>query len=850
MPAVTQLTPNFLGGVSRQNDDKKLNGQLTECINGYPDPTYGLLKRPGMAYTNQLKKQNGDVFTEAELAGAAWFFIERGVNGSYIGAIKGTNIYVWTADEGTWCTVTNTGTGYLTGTSANDYHFRSVQDTTVITNRTVTTAMQAAGTFVANAVATVMLESLVDGYEYDVNIQGILVSAVAQPSTTYDDMLKYDSGNVNPNHHIVDAVYNLISTQQAASNADFAGTWCLEGYLNSLVIKRFSGTNQILTNYEHADGTFTGTPVAFEIEAYGGLTNAALSVFGDDIDVVADLPLSSFDGHRIRILNSAADEDDYHLKYVAYDGKHGRGYWQETLARDASPGLDASTMPHILLNIGATSFEFKPIPWEPRAAGDDVTSPEPSFIGFPIQSTFFYSNRFGALSEDNVFFGVANDTYNFFVKSAITQVDSDPIDLNVSSVRPVTLSEVLPSPQGLMLFSERQQFQVFTTDGSVLTPSSAIVRSLSNYEMDTNIAPVDVGTTAAFISKVPGYSKLFTLQLRDVEQPPIVVDISKNVIEWIPATVDDVTVSPQNSLIMLIDRDTSYIYLYRYFNNGERDLFQAWTKWQLPGSIETATIVNDSLYIVSQHEDEYTIGTITLDEIPSGDVVATSTGTTGNPCLDMYTRPVSPNVGVVDAVVYDETNDLTKIYVPYTPFQQREAAMLLTVPVADDGTDAEIDADAGYWATAYERTEPVTGYRYFEVKGNFSAYADGIVVGYPYDFDVTLPKFYFRLNESTIDFTSTLTISRVKFSVGRTGAIRFKVKATGSNEWLPVESTTDAGTYQGDANPVEGERQFTVPIHQRNTNFELKVTSNFPYPVSLVSMMWEGNYSPRFYRRA
>ena len=850
MPAVTQLTPNFLGGVSRQNDDKKLNGQLTECINGYPDPTYGLLKRPGMAYTNQLKKDNGDVFTEAELSNSAWFFIERGVNGSYIGAIKGTDIYVWTAENGTWCTVNNTGTGYLTGTSPNDYHFRSVQDTTVITNRTVTTAMQAAGTFVENAVATIMLETLVEGYEYTVTIEGIAATVAAQASTTYDDMLKFNASDINTNHHIVDAVRAMILAQQSASNSDFAGTWCLEGYLNSLVIKRFSGTNQVLTNYEHADGTFSGTPVSFEIEAYGGLTNSALSVFGDDINVVADLPLSSFNDHRIRILNSAADEDDYHLKYVAYDGKHGRGYWQETLARNASPGFDAATMPHILLNIGPTSFEFKPIPWEPRAAGDDVTSPEPSFIGFPIQSTFFYSNRFGALSEDNVFFGTANDIYNFFVKSAITQIDSDPIDLNVSSVRPVTLSEVLPSPQGLMLFSERQQFQVFTTDGSVLTPGSAIVRSLSNYEMDTNIAPVDVGTTAAFISKVPGYSKLLTLQLRDVEQPPIVVDISKNVIEWIPATIDDVTVSPQNSLIMLIDRDTSYLYLYRYFNNGERDLFQAWTKWQLPGSIETATIVNDSLYIVSQHEDEYTIGRVTLDEIPTGDVVATSTGTNGNPCLDMYTRPVSPDPGVVDAVVYDETNDITKIYVPYTPFQQREAAMLLTVPLADDDTDAEIDADAGYWATAYERTEPVTGYRYFEVKGNFSSYEDGIVVGYPYDLDVTLPKFYFRLNESTIDFTSTLTISRVKFSVGRTGAVRFKVKATGSNEWLPVESTTDAGTYQGDSNPVKAERQFTIPIHQRNTNFELKVTSNFPYPVSLVSMMWEGNYSPRFYRRA
>ncbi len=62
MPAITQQISNFLGGVSRQNDDKKLDGQVSECINGYPDPTYGLLKRPGMKYINQLKDAGGNPF--------------------------------------------------------------------------------------------------------------------------------------------------------------------------------------------------------------------------------------------------------------------------------------------------------------------------------------------------------------------------------------------------------------------------------------------------------------------------------------------------------------------------------------------------------------------------------------------------------------------------------------------------------------------------------------------------------------------------------------------------------------------------------------------------------------------
>ena len=926
MPAVTQLTPNFLGGVSKQNDDKKLEGQITECINGYPDPTFGLLKRPGMKHINVLKKANGDVFTKTELADAVWFYIDRASAGSYIGAIKGTNIYIWTASDGTFCTVTNNATSYLTGTSSNDYHFRSIQDTTIITNKTVTTAMQAAGTFVANAVATLKLLTVVETFDYTVTIQNIESKVTAQNNTTFDDMLLYNTslnvtdtdtlvggtgysttldvnttggdgsgltvdivanasnvvtsvtvnnpgtgytvgntititgGNadatfdiktitnsVNANHHLIDSIKATIEEQHTASNTDFNGIWYLEGYNDSIVIKRGTGTNAVKTDYS----AVTGTPVAFEIDARGGLNNNAIEVFEDDVTDVSKLPLESFGGHNVRILNSDSAEDDYHVKFVAYDTtlNRGRGFWKETVARDASPGVNNTTMPHELANTGATTFTFGPITYKSRLTGDDVTSPIPSFIGSKINSTFFYSNRFGVLSGDNITLGVANDSYNFFVKSALTQIDSDPIDLNVSSVRPVSLSEVLPSPQGLILFSERQQFQLYATDASTLTPTSAVIRTLANYEMATDIAPVDVGTTSAFISRVPGYSKLFTMALRDVEQSPIVVDISKAVLEWIPATVDDITTSPPNSVVMLIDRDTSYLYLYRYYNNGEKDLFQAWTKWELPGTIQAAKIINDNVFVVQQYEDEYSIGSIVLDEIPAGDSVSDTTTFEGNACLDMATRPVSPGGGV-SAVVYEVALDRTKIYLPYKPLSNTKGAMLLNVPKAEvNNTTAALEADAGYWAEVEGFIEPGTGYYYFEIQGDFTGYADGMLVGYNYDLEITLPKFYYRRDETTTDYTATLTIARVNFSLGRTGAVVFKSKATGSNEWVAVKNVAEASYYTGDSNPIKEEKTFTVPIHQRNTNFELKVTSNLPYPVSLVSMMWEGNYSPRFYRR-
>ena len=847
MPAITQQIPNFLGGVSRQTDDKKLINQLTECVNGYPDPTFGMLKRPGMKHTNVLKKANGTAFTKTELADAAWFFIDRATAGSYIGAIKGTDLFVWTAAEGTFCTVTNTGTGYLTGTKQDDYHFRSIQDTTIIANKTVTTAMQAAGTFVANSQGTLKLLTLTSGDICTVTIKGTstgtahTATATAQSSATFTTFLT----GTHATHDLLGAIKTLLEARQTASDTQFNGKWYINSFANSITIRKTTEANAVVVDQEPGGSV---TYSAFSLSAVGGDLNNSLEASQDDVTNVSELPLESFHNHNLKILNSDTEDDDYYLKYIAADGVGGKGYWQETIARDVSPGLNSATMPHELANTGATTFTFGPITYKNRLTGDDNTNPQPSFVGKKISSTFFYSNRFGVLSEDNVIFGVANDNYNFFSKSALTQVDSDPIDLNVSSVRPVTLSDVLPSPQGLLLFSERQQFQVYATDASILTPTSAVIRTLSNYEMATNVQPVDIGTTTAFVSRVPGYSKLFTMALRDVEQTPVVVDISKAVLEWIPDTVDDLTVSPPNSIVMLVDRDTSYLYMYRFYNNGKEDLFQAWVKWELPGTIQAARIINDAVTVVSQQENEYTIGAIELDELPSGNILATSTSFTGNVPLDMATRPVKPHASV-DAVVYDSTNDITKVYVPYTPIDDKDAVMLLTVPTADDGTTAEIDSDQGYWAKAIERIEPTTNYRYFEVKGNFTAYADGIVVGYGYDLEVVLPKFYLR-TEQGADYTASLTIARIRMSVGRTGAIRFKVKPTGSNEWKNVEHTAEGDIYSGDTNPVVQERVFTLPIHQRNTNFELKVTSDFPYPVSLVAMMWEGNYSTKYYRRA
>ena len=107
MAAVTQTIPNFLGGVSNQPDDKKLPGQVRGAVNAYPDPTFGLTKRPGFKYLTQLATATtgGTDFDNNDLDSAKWFYVNRDADERYLGCIVGNAtaadaaIHVWNVAE-------------------------------------------------------------------------------------------------------------------------------------------------------------------------------------------------------------------------------------------------------------------------------------------------------------------------------------------------------------------------------------------------------------------------------------------------------------------------------------------------------------------------------------------------------------------------------------------------------------------------------------------------------------------------------------------------------------------------------------------------------------------------------
>mgnify|MGYP003149283946 CR=1 FL=1 len=798
MPNVTQRVQNYLGGVSRQPDDKKLPGQLVDCINAYPDPTFGLTKRPGFKFLKGLGNEN--IYSDAK-----WFYIHRDGDEKYVGCIKGTAIYIWNATSGVAATITYTGssnTNYLTGTKATDYDILTVQDTTIITNKSVTVTAQAAPSFTAKKVGTVKIKAVTSSTTYSVTINSSTVTYTTSSGPDIDTILT-----------------NLKNSIDALN-------------ISGLTVTKLDTTLEL-----------SGSS-AFTLSGKGGTDNERLETYQNQVANVTALPDRSLHHRVVKVFNTAnSAQDSYYTRFIADDGTSGAGYWEEYIAPDVSPGLTASTMPHELVNTAANTFTFKPINWTQRLVGDDETNSHPTFVGQKIQQAFFHSSRLGFLTKDNVSMSQANEFYNFYHVSALTQIASDPVDLNTSSIRPTILTGVIPTAQGLVLFSRNQQFMMYAPNG-IFTPTSTIIRGISNYEMDIDIDPVDNGTNIIFLSKTPSYSRIFQMRTSGQEMNPTVLDIGRVVSEWVPSTVTELTASPQNSFVAMYGPTKKDIYFYRTFSDGEREVMQSWFRWELPGNVQTVAIDSDTFYAVTMQGGQYTLLSASINQTPEEQILVNSDGQKMNPCVDLY--------AAASSVVYDQTdpvNPFSKCYIPFNNVTGLSPVVVIASTSSDLTNPTFVES--GFTTTPTIATDG-TG-TYFKVPNkDFSSIASQVIVGFKYTLELTLPKTYFRLDEAgqQADFSASLTIARMKFSTGLTGLVGFKLQRLGTAEYTDVHPVILADLNLANDVPLDDQSVMMVPIHQKSDNFTLKVSSDSPFPVSITSMMWEGYYSPRFYRRS
>jgi len=796
MATVSQKIPNLLGGVSQQPDSLKLPGQSRQCTNALPDPTYGLLKRPGLKLVSSLT---------GATSGGRWFSIFRDATEKYIGqfAVDGS-LKIWDALTGASKTVNTISTAaknYIANVTAEDFEMLQVSDYNFVLNRSKVVQTLSDLSTAQAPTAWVSVNQVGYGVTYELILNG----------TSYTYTTPTTSSGSPPSVGLVTS--SLVS-------AVGSGTFTLTAIGNGISVKRNDGAD-------------------FTIDAKGGLSGNAIVAWKGSVNSVADLPISCLNGFVFKVSNlDNATSDDYYVKFkVSGTGSSGAGIWEETIAPGVKTTIDPSTMPHVIIREANGTFTFRPLDkasvaansdlyWKERQVGDDTSNPFPTCIGRPITGISFFRNRLILLSEQNVICSQPGDFFNLFANSAITVTPADSIDISCGSLKPVIIKHALAISTGLLLFSEFSQFVLYT-DSDVFSANTASIKLLSNFTSDPKTRPVETGTSIVFVDNNQGYAGVTEMLVQSFENRPQTSDISRTTPNFIPADIRSVIASPTAFMLSFLgNTNSNQLYIFKYFNNGNSRVLAAWFNWILPGEGMLQAFDHDKLYIVTKQENGYCLSTVTVLSDVAGTAV-NSSGIAYEYRLDLF----DPN----PTKTYVSGTDTTKVYYKSGVNDSTLQPLAIVDRTNDKGQVYSLTAQTDGSGT------------YVSIPGDVTAAT--VTLGYAFTLTVALPRFYVKqgLSDGSIraDVVNIPRVQRLIVESTDTGPFTVNISALGKSSKSLEYPQVVANSYLANTHPLPRIIRNVVPIMCKGTDVDVILTSATPFPLSFVSMTWQGHYSNR-----
>ena len=258
---------------------------------------------------------------------------------------------------------------------------------------------------------------------------------------------------------------------------------------------------------------------------------------------------------------------------------------------------------------------------------------------------------------------------------------------------------------------------------------------------------------------------------------------------------------------------------------------------KIPLKIHTdSMIVTDDRNTTDTTDDiTYKLHLDNMYALDSGSLTYEPVSTTTNPTLNntsedrtIFTMPTAFNL----------TSDLSA-YVLATTTDDTLQGLCDNITVYKVGTTTKLSFP-GNWKT------------YVDASGNTQTPANTIIIGQKYDMEVQLPTLYYQTKSDTTytsDLRGSLILHRIKLNFGNTGLYETIVERTGKDDYTETWESTLADGYLANQVAFEPEITRTIPIYERNTNTTITIKSTHPSPVTLYSMVWEGDYTSRFYQR-
>lgn len=814
-----QTIADFRGGVSQQPDLLRYPDQLTEQINAFPSLVEGLQKRPP---TIHIKRLGNAVDYDA----VQYYVINRDDKEQYILEMSKGNLRIWDLKGNAKTVKFPNGKDYLNVTNARtDFRAVTVADYTFILNRKKVIRMKPDKTPVINEGKVLFdIKSASYGKLFGIYIKGEFKAGFKLPDgadswdniytdTTFIaqclcDLLK---GTFKSVHSI-----KIVNSYEALRNSGSSD--CVVADMGSI-----TGEYNVELVGSSVISIQSKDKQPFDFHIIDGAGGQNFLTCAGAVRSTTKLPVTAPDGYVVKVQGDTESvDDDYYVKWNSKER-----LWQECAAEGVTYKIDDITMPWALVREADGTFTFKPNVWAERLVGDDNSNPIPSFIDLTLNDIFFYRNRLGFLSDENVILSASSDFFNFWFKSAVSINDTDPIDISVSSNKVAILTDAIPFARELMLFSKEGQF-VLSSDG-VMTPKTVKVDQITAFNYSPETQPIAIGQSIFFINNRINHCSLmryYTVQ--DVADLKNAEDVSAHVPSYIPKGIYKLSGnSTENTITMLSDAKTNTVWVYKFAETDGKLTQSAWGKWEFryDGSqVCLASFINSDIYFLIN-----TNGGIFLEKASLTGNVVDFPDEVVRLFMDRKTKYTVPS-----SAPYDDYNNYTTISLKdiYGAVPKKGATYCL---MTHEGAYLAIkDWDAS--------------------TGEFKVYGDvrneTYFVGRQYIFLMHLSQVGLKVGESNNLLTEVegrLQLRNFYLNYSNSGVFdvyvenpskHTKYKYINTSRFLGTKDTI-LGAYETYT------AKFKFPIQDTSTDITIKVISDYPLPLNIISGGWEGFYIRR-----
>jgi len=805
MPLITEQISNLINGVSQQPPSLRLASQAEVQENGLSTVAEGIKKRPPLEHITKVSNHTDtDAFIHYINRDETEQYVVSVISDQFDSAFSSdftqSNLLIKDlgGDPKTISGFTGDNKTYLTTANARDnLHLFSIADTTFLLNTSKTAAKSATLGTDRNPEGIIFLKQATNAATMTVFVDGVQVSSVT-------------------------------SSNDAATQIDDIFSDLSSAIGSTFTLTKFGSSNIHLTRTNGAD---------FTLHCNAPENN--LIAIKDSVVDFTDLPSRTKDGFTISITGEPnSGTDDYWIKHTNSSDSD-VGAWSETVKPGLANTIDPATMPLKLVrtgedpwdasfgtDFGEIVFTLSQVTWTQRSAGDEVTIPDPSFIGQKINDMFFHKNRLGFLANENIILSELGEHYNFYATTATDLLDTDVIDLASPSNQISILYHAIPYNEDLLIFSDFNQFKLSEFAAGGLTPTNAKLSLVTSYEHDKTVKPIVNGRKVYFSDENDGFSTIREFGIIEDLQEETAENITSHVPSYI--TGRGFSIIPHDEfLFVLSDENINEIFVYKYlFQDGAKKL-SSWSKWKFKPEeqIVALEVIDYIAYFTIIRPDGTYLEKMSLQDGNLVGLPESDTQLSFKPLLD---RLVSVQG------IYDSVQDVTRWVIPY-PDDFGSTFRLIY--------GAEWAGKAGGQVQGVTQTSP----RNLKATGDLSAYPVWLGKEYQFLYEFTEPTIKTEVAGRLSSLAGGILKIR-KFNVDyfKAGFFNMRITAPGRD---PFNHTFTGRILGSSLNKVG-----TVPFETGNfkkliladaRGLKIELVSDSYLPCAFTGADWEGNYVVR-----